>query len=87
MKNVAGMFSEAMKQDESLLESIASKQANFISQLEVENKNIEKISVKTSIWSSLRTLFAVALSLVIFVNMMVVIHFFPSTTYISLNKS
>ena len=76
-----------MQQDDIILDTIATKQSRFLTKLGQEHTRINAITVKTSWFASLRTLFSVILSLIIFVAMLLVIHFFPSTSYISLNKS
>jgi hypothetical protein len=87
MKQMAGNFSSTLTQDNTLLESIHSKQSSCMNDLKKEEKRLISISVKTSFFALFKSFFFAFISFPLFILMLSLIHFFPSTSYISLKDS
>ncbi|OMJ66030.1 hypothetical protein SteCoe_37276 [Stentor coeruleus] len=86
MKQVAKGFSSTLESDNSLLETIYSKQSTYLTELNKEHEKMDSIQIKTSMWANFKAFVAVIFSLIIFITMMVIIYLFPSTSYIYLNN-
>lgn len=82
MKSAAMGFKESMLKDNATLHNISTKQFKHLSNLKKQTTILSQIQVKTSLWATIRSLFAVVVSFFIFLFMLFFIRTFPDKQYI-----